>query len=172
MRKKIFLILIFLSIFVSFFIFRHYFSIFYFQNDLNKIAINIEMETNEDMFVCFNKNCDKMTFKNGIYSYKLNQENPIFYNDITDNLEIITFKNKNIKSINVFIAADFYYFKNNDLNFREIEFNNQKAYSINLNVPSNNKSFFQKIALYFEGIFYNWYFYLISYILIILYLIF
>jgi len=130
------------------------------------------METNEDMFVCFNKNCDKMTFKNGIYSYKLNQENPIFYNDITDNLEIITFKNKNIKSINVFIAADFYYFKNNDLNFREIEFNNQKAYSINLNVPSNNKSFFQKIALYFEGIFYNWYFYLISYILIIIYLIF
>ena len=73
--RKVILFLAIISFILSLIFLRHHFSVFYFQNDINKIAVNIEMPKNKEIYVCFNKNCDLMNFKNDIYSYKLNQEN-------------------------------------------------------------------------------------------------
>jgi len=53
----------------------------------------------------------------------------------------------------------------------DIEFLGEKKQSINIPFISNNKTFIQKAGVYFESIFYNWYFYLITYGLILIYLI-
>ena len=44
-------------------------SIFYFQNDIGKISLNIESKNVGDLFVCFDKTCDLMKFENDIYSF-------------------------------------------------------------------------------------------------------
>ncbi len=169
--KKIILILSVIFLFVSMFFLRHYLSVFFFQNDRYRTAVNVETKDNkkEDIYICFNKNCDIMQFKNGIYSYKLNQENPLFYLDNSGETEIIS-DNKNfinnIKNITVF-SKDFYYLT--EFNQKETTFQDKKAYSINILELNNNKSLFKKAGVYFESIFYNWYFYIISYILIIFY---
>ncbi len=159
---------------MSFFFLRHYFSVFYFQNDINKITINIETNKNlGEVYSCFDSDCDLMKFENNIYSYKLNQENPLFYKDIS-NVEVI-FENeentKEIKNISVFYGNKFNYFLNSSLIGKNVEFNNNTKYSINLPEITNSKSIIQKLGVYIESLFYNWYFYVISYILFAIYLI-
>jgi len=165
-----------LSIFfflISLIFLRHYFSIFYFQNDLNKITLNIELEKKDDIYACFNQNCDKFEHNSGIYSYKLNQQNPLFYSDVVDNIEIISSKNtvSKINKIDLFIGNKYKKITTNDIKTVDIEFLGEKKQSINIPFISNNKTFIQKAGVYFESIFYNWYFYLITYGLILIYLI-
>ena len=169
--KKIIPILSFIFLFISMFFLRHYLSIFFFQNDRYKVAVNIETKKsdNNDIFICFNKNCDKMKYENNIFSYKLNQENPLFYYDNSGEVEIIS-DNKNfinsIKNISVF-SGNFYYLT--EFKQEETTFQDKKAYSVKVLELNNDKSLFKKAGVYFESIFYNWYFYIISYILIVLY---
>ena len=170
MSKKIILTLSIILFFIVLFFVKHFISIFYFQNDLNKIAINFEEEKIENTYICFNQNCDEFNFLNGIYSYKLNQQNPIFYNGSVENIEILT-KNKNLtnKDVSIFIGNSF---ENKTLKEPfEVEFQNDKYYSYNISISTNSKNVFQKIAIYFEGIFYNWFFFILSYGLILFYLV-
>ena len=174
MKKNILLIISILFLFLSFFFLRHYFSVFYFQNDINKITINIETNKNlGEVYSCFDSDCDLMKFENNIYLYKLNQENPLFYKDIS-NVEVIFENEKNtkeIKNISVFYGNKFNYFLNSSLIGKNVEFNNNTKYSINLPEITNSKSIIQKLGVYIESLFYNWYFYAISYILFAIYLI-
>lgn len=171
--RKIFLVLSIIFFFVSLIFLRHYFSVFYFQNDINKIAINIELEKKDDVYACFNQNCDKFEYKNGIYSYKLNQQNPLFYNNAFKEIDIISSKNIifEIKKIDLFYANKYKEISKNEFNISEIEFLNKKYSKLNFSFEGNNKSLIQKTAVYFESIFYNWYFYLFGYVLILIYLI-
>lgn len=150
------------------YIFRHYFNIFYFQNDINTIAANIETNYQKDIYICFNKNCDKMQLKNGVYSYKLNQQKPILYKDIVNNIEIISDEIFEFNSISLFKANKLYYFKPSDISQKKVEFNSKYAYSINLPQINNNKTFIQKTGVYIESIFYNWYFYFLFYIFVLI----
>ena len=179
MFKKIFIGLIFIVFISCFSFFKHYFSIFYFQNDANKLSINIESKNTGDINICFDKNCDLMQYQNGTYFYKLNQQNPLFYNSSTKHIEIITEKENtknDFNTITIFYNLnDIFYASKNDIELiksKEINFEGKKKFSQEILFnQANSKTFIQKSAVYFEGIFYNWYFYLISYILIILYLI-
>ncbi len=148
-------------------------SIFYFQNDLNKIVLNIEMPKQDDIYACFNKNCDKMSYKSGVYFYKLNQENPIFYNDKVGNIELVSSKNtlEKFSDIDLFVGHKYYKIKLKNIKTGEIDFLGKKAHSFNLPIKSNEKTAIQKLGVYFESLFYNWYFYLISYIFILVYFI-
>ena len=168
--RKVILFLIIISFILSLIFLRHHFSVFYFQNDINKIAVNIEMPKNKEIYVCFNKNCDLMNFKNDIYSYKLNQENKLFYKGIVNEIEFLSDKKtlSDIKKIDLFLANDYKEIKTDTKNITKTDFLDKYSLKINLN---NNKTLIQKLGVYFEGIFYNWYFYLISYILILIYLI-
>ncbi len=155
---------------------RHYVSIFYFQNDLNKISINVETKNNShisNLYVCFNQNCDKMNLEKGIYTYKLNQTNPLFYNGEIDDIELI-FKDesltKNIQSITVFCEKNFGYYSINETIKSKIEFQNEEYTSYKIPFKIVHKNLLQKMSIYIESIFYNWYFYIFSYILIIIYL--
>ena len=175
MSKKNILILIIASFFIVLFFLRHYFSIFYFQNDINKTAINIETSNklNKDLYICFDKNCDKMSYENNIYTYKLNQQNPLFYKIEFKNIEIITndenFLNETI-SVSVFSENNFSYILPDKLNKNNIEFNNQNSFLYKIPFKIKKKTILQKASIYFESIFYNWYFYILSYILIIFYI--
>ena len=86
------------------FFLKHYFSVFYFQNDVNRIALNIETNKNiGQVYSCFDHDCDLMKYENGIYTYKLNQENPLFYKEIS-NIELVFESEKkfsNVKNISV-----------------------------------------------------------------------
>ena len=168
--RKVILFLAIISFILSLIFLRHHFSVFYFQNDINKIAVNIEMPKNKEIYVCFNKNCDLMNFKNDIYSYKLNQENKLFYKGIVNEIEFLSDKKTlyDIKKIDLFLANDYKEIKPNTKNIIKTDFLDKYSLKIDLN---NNKTIIQKLGVYFEGIFYNWYFYLISYILILIYLI-
>jgi len=54
----------------------------------------------------------------------------------------------------------------------EIDFRGEKKYAFEINFnKANDKTILQKAAVYFESIFYNWYFFLASYILILVYFI-
>lgn len=154
---------------------RHYLSIFYFQNDAGKIAVNIESNNIGDVFICVDKNCDKMQYLKNAYSYELNQQNPLFYNGAIDDIEFIfNNNNNNIEAISIFYNLDkLFYLSKDDLKnieINEIDFNGSIKYAskISLN-KANDKTKFQKFAVYLESIFYNWYFYLFSYILILFY---
>ena len=169
-NKKIFLSLI-VSIFVlSFFVFKHFFSVFYFQNDLNRLSFNIETSQKQEVLACFDNNCDNMTFKNDVYSYKLNQQNPLFYKNYS-NIELVFNKYPKFNNITFFDGNKFKYFKQNDVIINKIDFNDNVKYSINLPFKTNSKSAFKQFAVYFETIFYNWYFYLFFYVALIFYLI-
>ena len=169
-NKKIFLSLI-VSIFVlSFFVFKHFFSVFYFQNDLNRITLNIETSQKQEVLACFDNSCDNMTFKNDVYSYKLNQQNPLFYKNYS-NIELVFNKYPKFNNITFFYGNKFQYFKQNDVIINKIDFNDSIKYSINLPFKTNSKSAFKQFAVYFETIFYNWYFYLFFYVALIFYLI-
>ncbi len=176
MYKKITLIAALVLILPVMYFFRHYLSIFYFQNDINKIAINIEIKNNTykpDLYICFDKNCDIIPYKNGIYSYKLNQENPLFYKGAPKNIEIITKDNtlnQNIKAISVFCENNLSYISNKNLTKTKTNFKNQSYNSYQIPFKIKNKNIVQKFAIYFESIFYNWYFYIFSYILIFYYI--
>ena len=172
MYKKILFIFILLSLFTSMYIFRHYISLYYFQNDVNKIAINIELNQNaDDILVCFNKSCDKMDYNKGLYSYNLNANKPILHEDIIKNIEIISKQKLEFSSISLFVSSKFYYFTPLDVTESKVEFNSKSAYSINIPFENNNKTFIQKISIYFESIFYNWYFYIAFYVLLLVYVI-
>ena len=95
-NKHIIIILSIIFFIVSFIFFRHHFSIFYFQNDVGKIAVNIESSDIGDINICFDKTCDKMEYLKGVYCYELNQQNPLFYNNAPKHLEIIS-KDKQFK---------------------------------------------------------------------------
>ena len=155
------------------FLFRHYLSVFYFQNDLNKIVVNIETPKKDDIHICFKGNCDKMNYENNVYFYKLNQQNSIFYLGAVDDIELIS-KNeaflKDIKKIDTFIGNEYYKIENSN-NIQKISFQNQDSYSLLLKIKSNNKTLIQKLGVYFESFFYNWYFFVICYALILIYLI-
>ncbi len=174
-KKNLLIFSLILFFFVLFFL-RHHFSIFYFQNDLNKIAVNIETKNNNklfDIYVCFNKNCDKMNFEKGIYTYKLNQINPLFYKGEIHDIEIVP-KNQtldnNIQSISIFCEKNFGYYSINDTTKTKINFENTQQISYKIPFKIVHKTLLQKLSIYFESIFYNWYFYIFSYILIIIYL--
>ncbi len=151
------------------FFLKHYFSVFYFQNDVNRIALNIETNKNiGQVYSCFDHDCDLMKYENGIYTYKLNQENPLFYKEIS-NIEVVFESEKkfsNVKNISVFYGNKFSYFLNSSLKGKEIDFDDSIKYSINLSEITNSKPLIQKLGIYIESLFYNWYFYIISYILI------
>ena len=148
-------------------------SVFYFQNDLNKIAINIETKKQDDIYACFKQNCDKMSYENGFYSYKLNQENPIFYQDSVNNIEFISSKEtlNNIKEVDLFNGHNYLKIKLKNLKLKKVAFLEKEAYSFNLPIQKNDKTLIQKAGVYFESIFYNWYFYALSYVLFLIYLI-
>ncbi len=174
--KKNLLIFSLILFLIVLFSLRHYLSIFYFQNDLNKISINVETKNNiniSDLYVCFNKNCDKMKFEKGIYTYKLNQTNPLFYKEEINSIELIT-KNQNIenniKSISIFCEKDLGYYSINETLKTKVDFENKKYTSYKIPFKIKHKTLLQKSSIYFESIFYNWYFYIFSYILIIIYL--
>ena len=177
--RKIFLILAGIFFVLSFVFLKHYFSVFYFQNDTGRLSINIEAKNIGDVFVCFDKNCDLMRFKNNVYSYKLNQENPLFYNGAVQNIEFILPNNearKEFDSIVIFYNLDkFLYLTKKDIKkieSQKINFQKNDKYSFNIQFnKANDKTFLQKSALYFQSIFYNWYFYLISYVLLLIYFI-
>ena len=80
MYKKIVILISLALFFLTLCFLKHYFSVFYFQNDLNRIALNVESDYVGDMFFCFNKTCQKAEFKNNVYTYELKQTNPLFYN--------------------------------------------------------------------------------------------
>ena len=144
-------------------------SIFYFQNDINRIAVNIEADDLNEPYICFDSECDMLKYQNGIYSYKLNQENPLFYNDIS-NIKLVLNKNtdlKSIKNITIFNGNKLEYIDSSKLNFKEIDFNNSKKVSLDLPFLTNSKTILQKIGVYLESVFYNWYFYILGYILLI-----
>lgn len=154
---------------------KHYFSIFYFQNDTNKISANIESKNIGDIYVCFDKNCDLMKFQNNVYSYKLNQENPLFYNGAIQNIDFIFNSEKAQKSfetISIFYNLDkILYLSKKDISQIKTQKNANK-YSLNIQFnKANNKTILQKTSIYFEGLFYNWYFYLIGYTLLLIYFI-
>ena len=168
-RSKILLIISFLLFFLPLLFIRHHLSIFYFQNDINRIAVNIEADNLIEPYICFDSECDLLKYQNGIYSYKLNQENPLFYNDIS-NIELILNKNtdlKSIKNITIFNGNKFEYIDSSKLNFKEIDFNNSKKISLDLPFSLNSKTILQKVGVYLESVFYNWYFYILGYILLI-----
>lgn len=178
MRK--FAVLIISVLFLLSLIFlRHHFSIFYFQNDIGQISANIESKNVGEIYICFDKNCDLMKFENDIYSYKLNQKNHLFYKGTIQNIELILPENKakdNFDSISIFYNLDkLFYLSKKDISKvdnQKIDFNQQEKYSFNIQFnKANNKSFLKKAAIYFESIFYNWYFYLLGYIAFIIYLI-
>lgn len=171
--RKLILVLSILFFLFSLIFLRHYFSIFYFQNDLNKIVFNIEIPKNDDIFACFNKNCDKMNYQNGVYFYKLNQQNPLFYKKAINNIELISSKKtlENIKEIDLFVGHNYEKINLENKNISKVDFINKKSYSISFDIENNNKTIIQKLGIYFESIFYNWHFYLISYILFLVYLI-
>ena len=167
--KKILLIISFLLFLLPLLFIRHHLSIFYFQNDINRIAVNIEADNLKEPYICFDSECDLLKYQNGIYSYKLNQETPLFYNDIS-NIELILSNNtdlKSIKNITIFNGNKFEYIDSSKLNFKEIDFNNSKKISLDLPFSLNSKTVLQKLGVYIESIFYNWYFYVLGYILLI-----
>ena len=127
-------------------------SIFYFQNDLNKIVLNIEMKKQDEIYACFHKNCDKMEYKNGLYSYKLNQQNPIFYLGSVDNIEFISSKEtlNNIKEIDLFNGHKYLKINLKNLKFSEVDFLSKKVYSFNLPIQKNDKTIIQKMGIYFS----------------------
>ncbi len=178
-KNKFILFLAIIFFVFSFFIFKHHFSIFYFQNDIGKTAINIESKDVGEINICFDKNCDKMQFEKEVYTYELNQQNPMFYMNPAKTIEIVTPKKdskKSFGSISIFYNLnDIFYVKQDDIKkieTYEIDFQNTTKYGQEIAFnKANNKTFLQKFAVYFEGVFYNWYFYLISYILILSYLI-
>lgn len=174
--KKILLSLIFFALVSAMFIFRHYLSIFYFQNDVNKIVFNMETSVRDDFYICFNSNCDKLKPKNRGYFYKLNQENPMFYNGEINNIEVIS-SNKNlsdnIKSISIFQGKDLIYYSKDEIkNFHsnQTTFQDKSSFSYKIPFETNQKTFLQKASVYFESIFYNWYFYIIFWVGLIYYL--
>ncbi len=173
MHKKIITFLfIFFSI-AAFLVFRPFFSIFYFQNDNNKISVNIESKIQDDIYICFDDNCSKMQFKNGVYTYKLNQENELFYIKEVKNIALI-FKKPNIKinALSVFTGKKLNYIQNIDkLKIKQTQFQGQKAYLIDIPYQTNGKTLIQKIGVYIESIFYNWYFWFFSYVLAFIYFI-
>ncbi|MBQ4647137.1 MAG: glycosyltransferase family 39 protein [Candidatus Gastranaerophilales bacterium] len=164
---------------LSLFFLRHHFSVYYFQNDIGRLALNIESQNVGDIYVCFDKNCDLMKFEKNIYSYELNQENPLFYNDSIENIEFILPSKKaknNFESISFFYNLDeFFYLSNDDIKnaeIKEIDFQEKKKYGFEIKFnKANEKTFLQKLAVYFEGIFHNWYYFLAFYILILVYFI-
>ncbi|MBR5303321.1 MAG: glycosyltransferase family 39 protein [Candidatus Gastranaerophilales bacterium] len=177
--RKVVLILAGLFFLLSFIFFKHHFSVFYFQNDVGKISANIESKNIGDIYVCFDKNCDLMSFKNDIYSYKLNQENPLFYNNAAQNIEFI-FSNSEAK--NYFESISIFYNLNNllylskkdisEIDFQKINFNDVDKYSLDVQFnKANDKTVLQKVSIYFESLFYNWYFYAVGYILLLVYFI-
>lgn len=170
MRKGL-LILAGIFFLISFIFLKHYLSIFYFQNDLNKIVLNIETPQNGELYVCFNQNCDLAKYKNGIYSYKLNQQNPLFYYGKTSEIELIGNKNllSKIKYVDLFLGHKYEKIEINS-KINEVDFLSKTNYSLTF-FTDNNKTFIQKTGIYIESIFYNWYFYLVSYVLILIYLI-
>ena len=172
MRKTL-LILAGFFFLISLIFLRHYFSVFYFQNDINKITLNIELQEKDNIYACFNQNCDKMHYKNGVYFYKLNQENPVFYHDIVDNIEIISSKEtiSKIEKIDLFYSNKYKEIDSNQFKIHDVEFLDKNKQSINFSFSGNNKTLIQKTGIYFQSIFYNWYFYLIYYILILITLI-
>ena len=109
-----------------------------------------------------------MEYKNGVYSNKLDRKNPIFYQDVLDNIEIISKKPLKYNSISIFVGKKLYYF--NNLKSKKIDFNSDISYSIDIPI-NNNKTFIQKLGVYFESIFYNPILYLIFYILMLIYFI-
>ncbi len=174
MKKNILLLVSILFLFLIMFFLKHYFSVFYFQNDINKIALNIETTKNiGQIYSCFDHDCDLMKYENGIYTYKLNQENPLFYKEIS-NIEVVLENEKNlpdIKNISAFYGNKFSYFERASLKGKNIDFDDSIKYSINLSEITNSKSIIQKLGIYIESLFYNWYFYIVSYVLIAIYFI-
>lgn len=177
--RKIIPIIVGIFFLLSFIFLKHYLSIFYFQNDTGKITVNIESKNNEEIFICFDKNCDLMKFENSVHSYKLNQENPLFYNGAIQNIEFI-FKNKktqqSFESISIFYNLDkLIYLSKKDISKIEpqkISFNDSRYFSFNIQFnKANNKTLIQKCSIYFESLFYNWYFYIIGYALLLTYFI-
>lgn len=170
--RKILLALSIIVFFLSLFFLRHHFSIFYFQNDVGKISANIEADNSGDIYVCFDKNCGLMKYENKIYSYELNQQNPLFYNNSPELIEFIIGNKADFSSISIFYNLNnLLYLSREDIKkmaLKEIDFQGEKKYTLEINFnKGNNKTILQKVAVYFEGIFYNWYFFLVSYILIL-----
>lgn len=175
--RKVVLILSILFFFLSLIFLRHHFSIFYFQNDIGRVAVNIESKNVGDIYICFDKNCDLMKYENKLYFYELNQKNPMFYNGAFNDIEFVLDNNYNdFSSISIFYNLNkIFHLSKKDmkkLSFNEIEFQNKKKYSFEIKFnKANNKTYLQKAAIYFESLFYNWYFHLIGYVLIIVYFI-
>ncbi|MBQ9149909.1 glycosyltransferase family 39 protein [bacterium] len=114
-----------------------------------------------------------MQYKNGVYFYKLNQQNPIFYQDVVENIELISTKDtvSKIKKIDLFYGNKYRKIDSSQLKILNVEFLDKEMNSINFSFENNNKTLIQKAGVYFQSIFYNWYFYLVSYILILVILI-
>lgn len=158
-------------LFVLFFL-RHYLNSFYFQNDVNKISFNLESSYKGEGFICFEGKCDVLNYENGVYFYKLNSTKPIFYNGEINSFEILSKDEtlfQNAKSLGIFLGNNFIKKDKDTLHFNKIKLQNETFYKTKIQIK-NNKTFLQKAGLYFESLFYNWYFYLISYILILIYL--
>ena len=125
--RKFLLILSITIFFLSLIFLRHHFSIFYFQNDINRISANIETQNIGDIYVCFDKNCDLMKYKNNVYSYELNQQNHLFYNNAPKSIEFILNKSKlNFSSISIFYNLDnlFYLSKDEIKKIKVLKYNN------------------------------------------------
>jgi len=140
--RKVVLILSILFFFLSLIFLRHHFSVYYFQNDIGRLALNIESQNVGDIYVCFDKNCDLMKFEKNIYSYELNQENPLFYNDSIENIEFILPSKKaknNFESISFFYNLDeFFYLSNDDIKNAEIkEIDFQATVALSLHAPNH-----------------------------------
>lgn len=131
------------------------------------------MPKKDDIYACFSANCDKFEYQNGVYFYKLNQQNPLFYSNSFNEIEIISTDetiNKIIK-IDLFYANKYSEISKNEFEISDVEFQNKTNSKIKFSFEGNNKTFLQKFGVYFESIFYNWYFYLISYTLMLVYLV-
>lgn len=153
------------------FIFKHSFNIFYFQNDVKKIAINLEATSALDSpLICFDDNCDFINNKNNIYSYLLSPSKPNFYKNFH---KVAILLNPNdilkINSIEFFDGFKLNYIHKNQFSYNLIKVENSERCEILLPFKTNYKSIFQRLGVYFESIFYNWYFYIFSYILLIVY---
>lgn len=135
MIKKISLVFIFILFIVSCFIFRHYLSIFYFQNDANTLALNTE------------------TYEGDILSYRLNQQNPMFYSDNLKDMKI-KMPRRHVKHAALFVGSDFLYF-DDGISFFKV---------------NNSKNIVQKMAIYIEALFYNWWAFIIPYLALIIWL--
>ena len=150
MKNKI-LIFIALLFLLSLFVFRHHFSIFYFQNDLYQTILNVETKKDVgEIFACVNQNCKKLKNEKNIYSFRLNQQNPLFYEGETKSLEIALKDSEieQIKTISLFEGFNLKYFDSEIKNFskNQITLENKKLTSLVIPVQSNNKNILQKIG--------------------------